>query len=225
MIGTLYGVGVGPGDPELLTMKAVRIIKECDGIALPATDKDSCFAYQIAKQAIPNLSSKPALCINMPMTKDKSILAASHRQGADKIEAFLKKGADIAFLTLGDPTIYSTFTYLQELLTADGFQTEIICGIPSFCAASGALNTSLAKGSEPIHILPGSYPLQDMLKLPGTKVLMKSGKRLAEVKAELEKEGLSCQMVENCGTNYERIYYSIENMPDHSGYYSLIIAK
>ena len=112
MKGILYGVGVGPGDPELMTLKAVRLIKENDIIAVPGADVRETVAYKIAVQAVPELADKELLPIYMPMTHDKAELELNHEKGAKTLEATLDTGKNVVFLTLGDPTIYSTFTYV-----------------------------------------------------------------------------------------------------------------
>ncbi len=225
MQGILYGVGVGPGDPELLTLKAVRIIKECDIIAIPTADKETCTAYNIVKQALPDIDGKEVLSIVMPMTKDKEKLEESHRNGAEIIEEYLQKGLKVAFLTLGDPTVYSTYIYVHKLIIKDGYTTEIINGIPSFCAVAARLKEGLVENSEQLHIIPSSYSIQNALNLPGTKVLMKAGKKLGEVKEQLRASGVSAAMVENCGMEEEKVYGTLEDIPEEAGYYSLIIVK
>ena len=100
--GILYGVGVGPGDPELLTCKAVRIIRQADVIALPAETKENCVAYRIARGAVKEIDEKEFLFIPMPMTKDRAVLKESHDNGARAVEACLREGKQVAFLTLGD---------------------------------------------------------------------------------------------------------------------------
>ncbi len=225
MTGTLYGVGVGPGDPELLTLKAVRIIRECDIIAIPGTDKDTCMAYKIVKQVFAAVEKKKVLSVAMPMTKDKSILEERHRKGAVMIEEYLQKGLKVAFLTLGDPTVYSTYIYIQRYILADGYTAEIINGIPSFCAAAARLKEGLAENAQQLHIIPGSYSIEDALTLSGTKVLMKTGRKLSEVKERLRTVKAKAVMVENCGMEQEKVYGSVEEIPEEAGYYSLIIVK
>lgn len=225
MNGILYGVGVGPGDPELLTLKAVRLIEECDYIAIPSENKETCVSYQIAKKAVPAIETKHLLYLHMPMTKDKSVLQTAHMECAKKIEAVLKQGESVCFLTLGDPCIYSTYFYVAKLIAARNFQTKIISGIPSFCAAAASLNTSLGETNEPVTILPGSYEIEPFLSLPGTKIIMKSGKQMSAVKTALSHKNLKVSMVENCGMEGEQKYTSLEKIPNHAGYYSLIIAK
>ena len=114
MRGILYGVGVGPGDPELMTLKAVRMIRENEVIAVPGAEAKETVAYQIAVQAVPELADKELLSIYMPMTHDAKELEENHRKGAKALEEVLDQGKDIVFLTLGDPTIYSTFFLFAE---------------------------------------------------------------------------------------------------------------
>lgn len=221
----LYGIGVGPGDPELLTLKAVRIMEESDVILLPGKERDNCVAYQIAVKAVPKLAQKEYRMISMPMTRDREVLEKAHQEGARQIEAYLDKGMSAAFLTLGDPCIYSTFSYLQGIIAGHGYQTELVSGIPSFCAAAAVLNEPLVVRDEPLHIIPASYPLAGLEQMDGTKVLMKSGRQMGRVKEVLREAGLSVKMVENCGMETERVYKKLEVIPDDSGYYSLIVAR
>ena len=117
--GILYGVGAGPGDPELMTLKAVRLIKENDIIAVPGAEVRETVAYKIAVQAVPELADKELLPIYMPMTHDKAELELNHEKGAKALEAALDTGKNVVFLTLGDPTIYSTFSYVQKRVEED----------------------------------------------------------------------------------------------------------
>lgn len=134
--GTLVGIGTGPGDPELLTLKALNAIKNCDVLAIPDSGKGESAAYQIVKRAWPDVEGKPAICVPMPMTHNLAALRASHRQAADAVEAQLDAGKSVGFITLGDPTVYSTYMYVHELVVADGYEARIVSGVPSFCAAS-----------------------------------------------------------------------------------------
>lgn len=225
MKGKLYGIGVGPGDPELITLKGLRIIKESDMIAVPGKNKETCTAYRIAKQAYPELINKKILEIDMPMTKDEKVLEQSHRLAADQVEGELIKGKQIAFLTLGDPTVYSTYYYIHKLVTEHGYDTEMVSGIPSFCAAAARLNIGLSEKAEALHIIPASYEIDEALKFSGTKVLMKAGKKLAGVKEKLLENEMKAVMVENCGMENERIYQKTEDINEQAGYYSLVIVK
>lgn len=223
--GKLYGVGTGPGDPELITLKAIKIIKKCNYIAVPNKIKENAISYQIALSAIPSIKDKNCICIEMPMTKDQDILEESHNKAVTVITDILNTGNDIAFLTLGDPAIYSTYIYIHDKTKALGYQTEIINGIPSFCAASSLINEGLANGSSCLHIIPSTYGIDGLLNLPGTKVLMKAGRKMPQIKEKLSKQNISATLIENCGMENENIYNRIEDIPDNPSYYSLIIIK
>ena len=228
MNGKLYGIGVGPGDSELITLKALRIIKETDIIAVPGENPREAAAYKIAEGAWKEIDNKNVIAINMPMTKDAVILKQNHQKGADRIEQYLKQGKSVAFLTLGDPTIYSTYMYLHKIIAEKGYETEIISGITSFCATAARLNMDLSEMSEAIHIIPATYnadKMDEVMAFDGTKVLMKTGKKMNKIKDGIIKSGNKAVMVENCGMPNEKVYRSVEEIPDNAGYYSLIIVK
>ena len=223
--GTLYGIGIGPGDLELLTLKAVRQIRECAVIAVPGKSPRDSVAYRIAVQAVPEIENKKLVAVDMPMTKNRAALDAFFQAGADMLEEYLRAGEDVAFLTLGDVTIYSTYLYLYPRIQERGYATAMINGIPSFCAAAARLNEGLAEGAEEIHIIPATYQTERSLAFPGTKVLMKAGRQMEKVKELLKGADLTVSMVENCCMEGERVCRSLEEIGETPGYYSLIIAK
>ena len=228
MQGKLYGVGVGPGDPELLTLKALRLIKENEIIAVPGKDIRASVAYQIVKGAYEDLDKKTLIPVAMPMTKDPQVLKANHDKAADQVEDYLREGKNVVFLTLGDTTVYSTYLYVHKRILERGYGAEIVSGITSFCAVAARLNMGLVEADQPLHVIPATYKAQEMdeiLKLPGTKVLMKTGKKMKQVKESIEKSGQKAVMIENCGMPSEKIYRSAEEIQEDSGYYSLIIVK
>lgn len=225
MTGILYGVGVGPGDPELMTLKALRLIRENEIIALPGPIAKETVAYQIAVQAAPELADKTLLSVDMPMIHDQEEMRRNHEKAADIVETYLKKGQNVVFLTLGDATIYSTYLYVQKRIMARGYKTELVSGITSFCAAAARTNTPLVEWNEQLHIIPAVHRLDVSLSQPGTYVLMKSGRKMHQVKEILAESEKDVIMVENCGMENERVYRGVEDIPDDAGYYSLIIAK
>ncbi len=245
MSGILYGIGTGPGDAELMTLKAVKRLKQVDMIALPISDKtfpktvagkaqelgtaakyiQNATAFQIAYQNVPEMLQKEFLLLPMPMRKEKEILRKIHDKAAEAVAEKLLEGKSIGFLTLGDPTIYSTYLYIHNRIVAKGFNAEMINGIPSFCAAAAKLNTGLVANKDMLHIFPASYGIQELEQYPGTKVLMKSGKKLSKVKEELTKTRQKVMMVENCGMTGEKVYQDISKIPDQGSYYSLIVVK
>ena len=225
MKGTAYCLGVGPGDPELMTLKAVRLIRENEVIMVPGKQAREIVAYKIAVQAVPELADKELVAVEMPMVKDRELIRRSHERGARRIEEYLDQGRNVIYLTLGDPTVYCTFSYLQEILERDGYATALVSGITSFCAAAARLNIPLTEWNEPLHVMPALHDTEDSLDLPGTYVLMKSGSHMKEVKDQLRKSGKTVQAVENCGMDTEKVYRSTDEIPDEAGYFSLIIAK
>ena len=225
MRGIVYVVGVGPGDPELMTLKAIRLIRENDVIAVPGKVAKEAVAYQIAAAVVPELADKELVSVYMPMIKDRALIDAEHRKGAKLLEQYLDQGKNVVYITLGDPTVYCTFSYLQHILEADGYQVELVPGIPSFCAAAARLGLPLVEWDEPLHVVPAVHKTGDELDQPGTYVLMKSASHMAEVKDLLRSSGRDVQAVENCSMETEKVYRSVEEIPDDAGYFSLIIAK
>ncbi|MDF2654230.1 MAG: cobI [Bacillota bacterium] len=226
--GKLYGVGVGPGDPELMTLKAVRLILECDVIAIPSSGGEANVAFDIAKGAVPQMADKELLELSMPMIRDREKLKESHDQAANDVAEVLEQGKNVAFLTLGDPSIYSTYIYVHNRLVNQGYDTEIIPGIPSFCAVAARLNEGLTEASEALHIIPASYAgIEDALQLKGTRVLMKSGKSIGKIKTlikELETPA-EVKMVERCGMEGERVFQNLEALDEDAGYFSILVVK
>ena len=225
MKGIAYGVGVGPGDPEYMTLKAIRLIRENSVIALPGKEPKETVAYKIAAAVVPELADKELVPVYMPMVKDRELIDREHQRSARLIESYLDQGKNVVYLTLGDPTVYCTFSYIQHYLEADGYPVELISGIPSFCAAAAQLNVPLCEWDEPLHILPAVHKLDAELNQKGNYVLMKSASQMKAVKDILRRSGRKVGMVENCSMDTERIYHSVDEIPDDAGYFSLIIAK
>lgn len=224
----LYGIGVGPGDAELLTLKGARLMKECDVIVLPKSGKKENVAFEIGKKAVPEIEAKQLVEVDMPMTRDETVLKEARRRAAECIEGFLDEGKNVAFLTLGDPSIYSTYCYVHDLVLASGREAEIVPGVPSFCAVAARLGESLTEASEALHIIPASYEgLEEAVNLAGTKVFMKSGRAIREVKELLEQkeEAETVRMVERCGMSGERVYDSLAEIDENASYFSVLVVK
>ena len=223
MNGTFYGVGVGPGDPELLTLKAARLIRSCDMLAIPHRDPEKCFAYRIACGAVPEAKDKPVMTVDMPMTHDKPLREAAYEAGAAAIIEELTAGKTVVFVTLGDPSVYSTFAYLAARVAKKGFGVQWVPGVPSFCAAAARLQSPLCTDREELHILPGSINAENALAYPGTKVFMKG--ELGPLLDAIEHSGRTAQAAENCGTENERLYRMAGEIPKDAGYYLVTIVK
>ena len=218
MTGKLYAVGVGPGDPDLMTLKALKTIKNADCIACPESHGEPGVAYGIAKEAIPEIISKELLLLKFPMRKDD--LHDSHKKAAEQIIYHLSHGKNVAFLTLGDPGIYSTFFHIADMIKEQEYEIEIISGITSFSAASAKLNLPLSLGDESLMITSGKY-----CEFEGTLVIMKAGKKLKEIKEKAFAHNKHIYLVENIGMPDEKIYFDSQSIPDDAGYFSLVIVK
>ena len=212
MKGKAYGVGVGPGDPELMTLKAVRLIRENEVIAVPGKNARESVAYKIALGAVPEIADKTLVPVYMPMVRDREKLAQEHQRGAKLLEEYLDQGKNVVYLTLGDSTVYCTFSYLQHILEDDGYEVELVSGITSFCAAAARLNISLTEWNEPLHVIPASHKTDHPLDQHGTYVLMKSASRMKEVKELLIASGRQVGCVENCGMENEKVYHCIDKV-------------
>ena len=206
-IGVLYGIGVGPGDPELMTLKAINTIKACDIIAIPAVSKEECYAYSIVQAVLPEIEKKQIMCTPFPMIKDKEKLTISHNKIYSDIICELEDGKNVAMLTIGDPSVYSTYMYIHKL------------GI------------SLGEMMDEIHIIPASYDVRDTVGYGGTCVYMKSGKKLAELIEVLRtgeairKKKMTVYGVTNCGMESERVYRGLDELTEAKGYLTIVIVK
>lgn len=222
----LYGVSVGPGDPELMTIKAVGVLKKCGVIAVPRSGADTLVALEIAGKAVPEISEKRIVELSLPMTRDPQVLEEARDTAAATLISLLKTGMDVAFLTLGDASVYSTYMYLHQRVTAAGFPAEIIPGVPSFCAAAALRGGRLTSADKPLHIVPGSYDcVEESLDWPGPKILMKSGKSLGRIKTLLAERGLldSAYLVQECGMEGERAC-PLSQVED-AGYFSIVFVE
>ena len=225
--GTLYGVSVGPGDPELMTLAAVHAIEAADVVAVPNIGHGRQTALQIAAAY---LEGKELLDCATPMAKDRSVVEAAYAAIADAICALLDEGKTVAYLCLGDIGVYSTFGYVNDIVRGRGYKTEIIPGVTSFCAAAAALGTTLCEGPEQLLVVPASAASTDLdaaLDVPGTKVLMKPGSDIAELRGKLAERSLldSAAMVANCGLPDEQVVPHLADAGDAADYFSVIIVK
>ena len=164
MKGKLYSVGVGPGDPELMTLKTVRLIKECDVLAIPQGDSDVLVAKNIV-EGIVDLSKKEQLLVYMPMVKDHDVISKAHQKGADDIIKYLDQGKNVVFITLGCPTVYATCIYVHKLVLKAGYEALLVPGVTSFCAVAARLNVSLLRKSRTADRFAGQ--LQRVQPFPG----------------------------------------------------------
>ena len=223
--GVLYGVGVGPGDPELLTLKAIRIIKENDNIIIPGKSKEESAAYNIVIQVIPEIKDKTICCASMPMIRDKVELANTHKNTAENIARMLNEGQNAVFLTLGDPGIYSTFSYVRDILIKDGYDVCTIPGVMSISAVAARLNISLADWDEEVHIIPTGQKVKFELEDEGTYVFMKPKGDISAFREAILASKRHVYAVSDCGKENEKVYKDIDSIPDETGYMTVFIVK
>ena len=223
--GKLYGIGVGPGDPELLTLKGARILREADIIASPNIGSGMQTALRIVGSYI---EGKDVLDCSTPMTRDKDATAAAYDAIADKLAAVLDEGKNVAFITLGDAGVYSTYYYVHERMVARGYDCEVVAGVTSFSAASARLGVALCEGSEQLLVVPvASGDPTAALDVPGTKVFMKSGRDLLKLRDALRERGLShkAMMVANCGLPGERVVRDFDDFDEDTNTMAIVIVK
>ncbi len=229
----LYGVGVGPGDPELLTLKAIRILQSVSVICVPRSSYDSdSFALSIVEGVI-GKAGQEIIPLVFPMSKDKEVTKKFWDESAIIIEGKLKAGMDVACISIGDPFFYSTFIYVFENLKErlKDLDVEIVPGITSINASSAATLLPLAKANERVAVLPATYEkemLSDALKNYDTIVLMKVNRVFDEVLAVLEEMGLkdNAVFISRCGTEEERIVRDLDLLKGKElDYLSMVIVR
>ena len=156
MTGTLYGLGIGPGDPELITLKALRLLQAADVVAYPAPEQGDSLARRIVA---PHLSGGQAeLAIRMPLSVARFPAQAVYEQAAGDLAAHLKAGRNVAVLCEGDPFLYGSFMYLFGRLSED-FPVEIVPGVSSLTACAAALQYPLVSRNDVLTVIPA--PLDD----------------------------------------------------------------
>ncbi|PKM83532.1 MAG: precorrin-2 C(20)-methyltransferase [Firmicutes bacterium HGW-Firmicutes-13] len=231
MIGKLYAVGVGPGEPELLTLKALKALTEAQVIAVPKgkAEKDSVALSIISKF----VEGKQILELVFPMTGEREVLNESWDEAADEVGGLLEQGKVVVFATLGDPSLYSTFTYLLSTLKNkyDDLDVEIIPGINSFSAAASRLQLPLAEGGENLAVIPvpaNTSRLKEVLNLFDTVILLKVHRyfdRIMEVLLELglEEKGY---FISRCGNRDEFVSNDLKSLAGKKlDYLSMMIIK
>ena len=230
MKGTFYGIGVGPGDPELLTMKAVKAIQKVDIIIAPKTEKkDGSVALNIAR---PYLKDEVRIVYQVfPMVKGFETDDAAWKQNKEEILGFLEEGKNVAFLTLGDAMFFSTYIYVFRLLEKEGVRIETIPGIPAFIAMGSHLGWPIVEGDDVLSVIPataGTEKIEKALSVSDNVVLMKVYKNFPEVAELLEKNAMldHAVMISRCGLpDEERIDDIRARKSQPVNYLSTILAR
>lgn len=228
--GTLYGIGVGPGEPELITLKATGVLKRVSTIfAAASTCNDFSHALTIAQPYL--ASNVEVVHLHFPMTRDKVELKRAWTENARIVGVALENGKDAAFLTLGDPLIYSTFGYLMQTLHCDfpEINIEVIPGVTSFQAAAARTCTVLCESGENLLLLSGinsEDELSDNLQTADNAIILKAYRNYEAIRRAVRGLGRekSSLFVSRVGQP-EELVASLENAPEHPHYLSLVLVK
>jgi precorrin-2/cobalt-factor-2 C20-methyltransferase len=222
--GTLYGVGVGPGDPDLLTLKAVKTLQSVAVVFAAASSKNN---YSLAVEiASPHLKQgTPVTHLDFPMTRDKKMLADAWGNNGRQVVEVLKNGKDAAFITLGDPLIYSTFGYVLKAVqkTHPEIPIKIIPGITSYQAGAAATGRILVEGNESLVVISGvvgAERLKQVIDRTDCVVMLKVYRNYGEILDALNELDLTAEsvLVSRCGLDGEEIVWNLtdrDNSPPH----------
>jgi precorrin-2/cobalt-factor-2 C20-methyltransferase len=232
--GTLYGIGVGPGDPEWMTVKGARILASCRHIYVPKSRvAEDSVALEIARDYL--RSDAIVGYLPFPMTADAETLRSSWRRAAAEVARTLDQGDDCCFLTLGDALLYSTYIYLIRELRAVRPDAHIVTvpGITAFSAAAALTAFPVGQGKQLVTIVPASDDfgqLAEALDRGGTVVLMKVGARLQRVLDELETRGLldHAAFVSHAGMPQQRVETDLRQLrgtAEDTGYLSIVVIQ
>ncbi len=231
-IGCLYGVGVGPGDPELLTRKALRILQQVPVICTPqSVNSNESYALEIVSEFL-DRSKQEILRLTFP-TDDAEGAAGVWRRGAETIAERLLAGQDVAFITEGDPMLYSTFAYVLEGITSahPSIPVEIVPGVSSVMAAAASAAIPLVTHGQRLAILPAVYGIDDLREAIAnydTIVLMKVNSVLLDALVNLERLGLAGKgvYVRRATTEQEQVVSDLSQLSaEDLDYFSLLIIR
>ncbi len=230
--GTLYGIGVGPGDPDLLTLKAVNVLKAVDIVFTAASTKnDYSLAVNIAREHIPAATEIRALAF--PMTKDRAETRRAWEANAKTIAATTAAGRQAAFLTLGDPLTFSTFGYILKYIRRLYPELPVVTvpGITSYQASAAALNMPLVEGEQSLLVISGAYGgdrLAQQIQQPDTVVFMKAYRNVPGICTALENTGMLANSagVVRCSQPEQEIVGDVKTLESRApNYWTLIIAR
>ncbi|SJZ52447.1 precorrin-2/cobalt-factor-2 C20-methyltransferase [Cetobacterium ceti] len=227
-MATFYGIGVGVGDPEMITLKAINALKDLDVVILPEAKKDEgSTAYSIAKEYL--REDIEELFLEFPMISDVEKKKKIRRANAEKIEEYLEAGKNIGFLTIGDPMTFSTYVYVLEYLS-DKYSVKTIPGVSSFVDMASRFNFPLVMGDESLKIisLHGKVDIKKEIENSDNIVFMKVTRSFDDLKAALiaTNNMENIILVSNCGKENQEVFFNIENLQKEDvHYFSTLILK
>ena len=222
--GTLYGIGIGPGDPELLTLKAAKAIENADIIYVPKSHEQQSTALNIVANFIPEKAS--IIHLEFPMSHDINVRINARKENAKQINNELNLGKQLVFLTLGDPMLYSTYSYILEYIHPS-HNIQTIPGIYSFSAISSIMSMPLVKGDEKLAVIcTYDNTSQQLLNSVDTVVCMKVSGYNNELYSYLRnRDDYNFTMITDAGKADQKIYNSIEVLTEAIPYFSTIIIQ
>ena len=233
-LGVLYGVGAGPGAPDLLTLRAVRVLESADVLALPrSSDFGASIAWSIVEGAVGRRPSQVRLPLTFPMAKEPAAILPRVNAAVDAIGEHLARGRSVAFVTEGDPSVFSTFGYVraEALRRWPELRVEVVPGVTSITAVAAAGGVPLADGHERVAIVPATYgvdDLVDLLRRFETVVLMKIGREMPTILEALARTGLTEEgfFVSRATMEDERIERDVRVLgAERGGCFSMLIVK
>ena len=191
----LIGIGVGPGDPELLTVKAVKAIQDADIIMCPASKEDRpSIALSVVDSLIDKSKNQEIVKLIFPMTKDKDVLEDTWKRNAKIMAETVQSGKNVVYLTVGDPFLYSTWIYMHKDLTEKypEMNISVIPGIVSMFTFASKVGVSIAEGAEKVAIIPSCYDLssvKEIAKNSESMIFLKDGRYFDQVIDVLKESG------------------------------------
>ncbi|MBI4333980.1 MAG: precorrin-2 C(20)-methyltransferase [Chloroflexi bacterium] len=231
--GRFFGIGLGPGDPELLTIRAQRLLRQCDVVCVPkGSENTEGLALSVLKK-LKTPTPPEVITMTFPMTTDAGRLAAAWAESAAIIVRKLKEGKDVAFVTEGDPSLYSTFIYVYQSVKAlyPEAGIEIVPGVSSITAAAARSLTPLAAGNERLAIMPATgniQPLESALDNFDAAVFLKVNRNLDKLLDLIEKKGLLTKavLVTRCHLPGEQVHRDVGKLRGTKiDYFSLLIVR
>ena len=224
MTGILYGVGVGPGAPDLMTLRAARLIETAHVIAYPTLAGAASFARSIAADLIP--AGAVEIIMDVPMSTEREPAQAAYDAGATQIAAALDQGQDVVCLCEGDPFFYGSFMYLHARLSPR-YRVEIVPGVTSITACAAVAGVPLVARNERLTVLPGPLPeaeLRDRIAGAESVVIMKVGRHLPKIRGVIAGLGLTDRAVYvERASLPEQVVLPLANAPDVAPYFSMIL--
>ncbi|MGL5656807.1 MAG: precorrin-2 C(20)-methyltransferase [Fusobacteriaceae bacterium] len=227
-MSTLYGIGVGVGESEMLTLKAVKTLEKIDVIVLPeAKLGEGSVAYSIVKDYLKDSTEK--LFVEFSMNKDIEVRKKSRKENVDKIREYLDKKMNVGFVTIGDPMIYSTYAYLIKELKED-YNIETVSGIPTFIDISSRVNLPLVYGDESLKIISfnDKVDIEKEIENSDNIVFMKVSRNFEKLRDAIYKTNNenNVVLVSNSGKDTQEIYYDLNKIDINAlSYFTTLILK